>query len=92
MCGRMARIFALATVMSLVVDAGAAVLRWNGSGYGLAWEEFIEITATPELIANELRRQGIWCWQDIRNDALTSANRAFDQGDFLRRVDKEVKQ
>jgi hypothetical protein len=31
MCGRMVRILALATVMSLVVDAGAAVLRWNGS-------------------------------------------------------------
>jgi hypothetical protein len=62
----------------------------KGIPYGLPWEEYIEVTATPEQIANELRRQGVWCWQDINNAALSAANRAFDQGAFLRRVNREV--
>ena len=62
----------------------------RGIPYGLPWEEFIEITATQKHIANELRRQGVWCWQDMNNAALNAANRAFDKGAFLRQVNQEV--
>ena len=62
----------------------------KGIPYGLSWEQWIEIEATPERIANELRRMGVWCWQDITHTALTAVNKAFDQGEFLRRVKQEV--
>jgi len=62
----------------------------KGIPYGLPWEKWIEVEATPERIANELRRRGIWCWQDINNAALDAANKAFDKGAFLRRVKQEV--
>ena len=62
----------------------------RGIPYGLAWEDWIEVTVTPEHIANELRRQGVWCWPDITNSALDVVNRAFDKGAFLRRVNQEV--
>ena len=64
----------------------------KGIPYGEQWEDYIEITATPESIANELRRMGVWCWQDIRNDVLDVVNKAFDKGEFLRRVNQEAKQ
>ena len=63
----------------------------KGIPYGLPWEKWIEITATPELVANALRRQGVWNWEDITNAALQAANMAFDKGAFLRRVEKETK-
>lgn len=62
----------------------------KGIPHGLPWEKWIEITVTPEQIANELRRQGVWGWEDITNAAVSAANKAFDQGAFLRRVAKEV--
>lgn len=62
----------------------------KGIPYGLPWEDWIKIEATPERIANELRRMGMWTWQDINNAVISAANRAFDQGAFLRRVDQEV--
>ena len=62
----------------------------RGIPYGLPWEEWIEVQATPEKVANELRRQGVWCWQDVNNAALDAANKAFDKGAFLRRVNQEV--
>ena len=62
----------------------------KGIPYGLPWEDWIEVTATPQHIANELRRQGVWCWEDINNAALDAANRAFDKGAFLRRVKQEA--
>jgi hypothetical protein len=58
----------------------------GGIPYGLPWENYIVITATPERIANELRKRGVWCWLDINNVALDDVNRAFDRGDFTRRV------
>ena len=62
----------------------------KGIPYGLPWEEWIEVTATPEHIANELRRHGVWCWADLNHAALTAVNKAFDQGEFLRWVKGEV--
>lgn len=74
------------------LDAGTVATADLGKGipYGLPWEEWIEVTATPEHIANELRRQGVWEWRDMNNAALGAANRAFDAGAFLRRVQQEV--
>jgi len=63
----------------------------RGIPYGLPWEQWITIEVTPESIANDLRRRGVWTWADINNHAaLLAANKAFDQGDFLRRVKQEV--
>ena len=62
----------------------------KGIPYGLPWEDWIEVTATPENIANELRRQGVWCWQDINNAAIEAANKAFDKGAFLRVSNQEA--
>ena len=75
------------------LGASAAPVKVLEAGipYGLPWEKWIEVVATPEDIANELRRQGVWCWEDMNNAALDAANRAFDRGAFLRRVQQEVK-
>ena len=62
----------------------------RGIPYGLPWEDWIEVSATPESIANELRRRGIWRWEDMNNAALDAVNRAFDKGAFLRLVNQEV--
>ena len=62
----------------------------KGIPYGLPWEQWIVVTATPESIANEFRRQGVWEWKDINKPALVAANTAFDLGEFLRRVSQEV--
>jgi hypothetical protein len=71
------------TVSSADLEAGVP--------YGLPWEKFIKVEATPESLANELRRQGIWEWEDIKLSALQNANRAFDLGAFMRKVEQEVK-
>lgn len=62
----------------------------KGIPYGLPWEEWIEVTATPEHIANELRRHGCWCHADLNHIVLTAVNKAFGQGGFIRRVNQEV--
>ena len=61
----------------------------QGIPFGIVWEKYIEIEATPESVANELRRQGAWLLQDINHVVLNHANRAFDAGKFLRRVNLE---
>jgi hypothetical protein len=63
----------------------------RGIPYGLPWEEYIEVTATPASIANELRRMGAWRREDLTNSIINHANKAFDRGAFLRRVEQEVK-
>lgn len=43
--------------------------------YGEAWEELVELKATPELLARELRKVGIWTVEDLRqrpNEALAA--------------------
>ena len=60
----------------------------RGVPYGLPWEDFIEIEATPASIANELRRMGAWHREDLTNNVLDLANKAFDRGAFLRRVNQ----
>ena len=62
----------------------------KGIPYGLPWEDWIEVTATPENIANELRRMSIWCWADINNAAIEAVNKAFDKGAFLRLANQEA--
>jgi hypothetical protein len=57
--------------------------------YGIEWEKYIQVTATPQSLANDLRRRGMWTWEDINNAALSAANRAFDVGQFLRQVKAE---
>lgn len=51
--------------------------------YGIPWEKCIKITATPEEIANELRRAGMWTLEDIDAGRLRKINRAFDYGEFI---------
>ena len=39
-----------------------------GIPHGLPWEEMIELHATPALIAEELRKRGIWTIDDMHRD------------------------
>jgi hypothetical protein len=64
----------------------------KGIPYGLPWEQWVEIQATPERIANELRRMGVWCLADLNHIVLTAVNKAFDQGEFIKLVNQEAKQ
>lgn len=60
-----------------------------GIPYGMEWEELVSLGATPELIATELRRHGIWTYEDLINDpngalgAIQAAYR-FDLARLLR--------
>jgi hypothetical protein len=75
--------------------AGGAVepkVLEKGIPYGLPWEEWIEVTATPAHVANELRRMGVWCKADLNHAALNAVNKGFDQGALLRRVQQEASQ
>ena len=38
-----------------------------GAPYGLPWEEIITLQATPETLADNLRRAGIWTLEDMRD-------------------------
>ena len=52
--------------------------------FGLPWEDYIKVIATPESIANELRRRGVWTMGDLSNiSAVIKANQAFALGDFM---------
>jgi len=37
-----------------------------GIPYGVAWERYINLQVTPERVAAELRRRGIWTWHDYQ--------------------------
>ncbi len=63
----------------------------KGIPYGVKWEKYITITVTPESIANDLRRCGVWCLADLKKPVLDQVSRAFDLGEFIRRVHKEEK-
>ncbi len=62
----------------------------KGIVYGLPWEDFIEITATPESVANKLRQRGVWYIEDMIHSAIVHARVAFDYGDFISRAKREV--
>jgi len=62
-----------------------------GIPYGEPWEELVEISATPESIAAELRKCGIWTVEDLEtrpNQALSAILAAYGVGlaDLLRAV------
>ena len=62
----------------------------KGIVYGLPWEDFIEITATPESVANKLRQRGVWYIEDMVHSAIVHARVAFDYGEFISRAKREV--
>jgi len=54
-----------------------------GIPYGEPWEEMIEVSTTPEVIAAELRRCGIWTREDLEvrpNQALGAIQAAYGIG------------
>ena len=62
-----------------------------GIEYGEPWEELITISATPETIAEELRRCGIWTKEDLESrptQVLSAIQAAYGFGlaDLLRAV------
>jgi len=62
-----------------------------GIEYGERWQELITISATPESIAAELRRCGIWTRDDLETrptQALSAIQAAYGCGlaDLLRAV------
>lgn len=36
-----------------------------GMPYGLRWEEIVQFSVTPEMLADELRRRGIWTLDNL---------------------------
>lgn len=45
--------------------------------YGVAWDEVIEITLTPEEVCTALRKKGIYTKEDFNNRYLTVQNVAL---------------
>ena len=75
-----------------VVDGAADLNELEKSiPYGLPWEKFIEVTATPESIANNLRKRGVWVFENLSNmSAVMKSNMAFDLAAFFQRAKQEV--
>lgn len=42
----------------------------EGQPYGVAWEDHIQASVTPEDVAAMLRNKGIWTLEDYRNRTL----------------------
>ena len=62
-----------------------------GIAYGEPWQELVTVSATPETIAAQLRRCGIWTREDLEarpNQALSAIQAAYGYGlaDLLRAV------
>jgi hypothetical protein len=59
--------------------------------YGEPWEELVTVSATPQKIAAELRRVGIWTKEDLEvrpNQAMSAIQAAYgcSLADLLRAV------
>lgn len=59
--------------------------------YGIPWEKLLKVSATPQTVAAELRRVGIWTREDLEarpNQALSAIQAAYGVGlaDLLRAV------
>ena len=68
------------TVPSAVIEKGrvpTAELK-RGIPYGEPWEELIELHATPENLAAELRRRGIWTVEDLQANAEIARGAILD--------------
>ena len=63
----------------------------EGVVYGEPWEDYMKVIATPEAMANELRRQGVWTAQDVTPIKVRKVNRAFDERILLKRVSEIIK-
>ena len=64
-----------------------------GTPYGVRWERLIEVHATPERVAQALRRRGIWTAEQLRgrwSEAKTAIWEAvaMDLVGLLRRVEE----
>ena len=82
-----------ATIPASTIVKGQVASDELGYGieYGEPWQELIELSATPETIAAELRRCGIWTREDLEtrpNQALSAIQSAYGCGlaDLLRAV------
>ncbi len=73
---------------------GADILA-QAAPYGLPWESLVKLTATPEAVAVELRRMGVWSVEDMRRQpdavqrAIMAAHRA-DINSLSRAVDNHL--
>lgn len=60
--------------------------------YGLPWENYIVLKElTPESIANQLRKRGVWTYEDLNIKVLQRVSKGFDIGKFLAMAGKEAK-
>lgn len=50
----------------------------QGVSYGVAWEDFIKVQATPQRIARELRRYGVWTLADLQQRIATAKAAAWE--------------
>lgn len=60
-----------------------------GIPYGEPWERIIKLSVTPEMVANELRKRGIWTYEDLMNSpqkvvAALQAAYGVDMSNLLR--------
>ena len=49
-----------------------------GAPYGVAGEEYIKVQSTPQRIARELRRYGIWTLDDLQQRIATAKAAAWE--------------
>jgi len=67
-----------------------------GANVGVEWEKFVTVAATPEGIANGLRRVGIFTLADLKRDLVKAKQVAFEQSNLdwavlIRSVEQEDK-
>lgn len=63
----------------------------RGIVYGEPWEDFMDMNASKEAMANELRRRGMWVAEDVNPVTVQKVNRAFNAGAFLKKCGEIVK-
>lgn len=60
-----------------IVTVDAAGQAWceapeQGMAYGWPWEQLIVLQATPEQVARELRKRGIWTVEDLKANVMAA--------------------
>lgn len=63
----------------------------RGIVYGEPWEDFMDMNADKEQMANELRRRGMWVAEDVNPVTVAKVNKAFNESAFLKRCGEIVK-
>lgn len=82
--GKYSRVIVPSNLVSQSGVVSADVVEM-GIPYGCPWEEMITLTATPEMIANELRKRGVYTVEDL----MKSPNAAFSAIQYIYSLDAQ---